>query len=47
MPMLAVDFAKGGDGPVLAEVGRITALEAPHRMRDAIFPGCGTAFLDS
>lgn len=37
MPMLWVDFAKAGDDPILKEVGRITALEAPHRMCDAIF----------
>ncbi len=37
MPMLAVDFATAGDDPVLAEIGRLTALEAPHRMCDAIF----------
>jgi CRISPR-associated protein Csb1 len=37
MPMLLVDFAKGGDDPILKEVGRITALEAPHRVCDAIF----------
>jgi CRISPR-associated protein Csb1 len=37
MPMLAVDFAGDGSDPVLAEIGRLTALEAPHRMCDAIF----------
>jgi CRISPR-associated protein Csb1 len=37
MPMLAVDFGGSGDDAVLADVGRITALEAPHRMCDAIF----------
>lgn len=37
MPMLAVDFAAAGDDPLLAEIGRLTALEAPHRMCDAIF----------
>lgn len=37
MPLLAVDFAKDTEDPVLQEVGRITALEAPHRMCDAIF----------
>jgi len=37
MPLLAVDFTASGDDPILAEVGRITALEAPHRMCDAIF----------
>ena len=37
MPLLQVDFALGGDDPILKEIGRITALEAPHRMCDAIF----------
>jgi CRISPR-associated protein Csb1 len=37
MPMLIVDFAGDGSDVTLAEVGRITALEAPHRMCDAIF----------
>ena len=37
MPLLAVDFAGDGSDPVLAEIGRLTALEAPHRMCDAIF----------
>ncbi len=37
MPLLQVDFAAGTDDPVLKEVGRITALDAPHRMCDAIF----------
>jgi CRISPR-associated protein Csb1 len=37
MPMLAVDFAGDKSDQTLAEVGRITALEAPHRMCDAIF----------
>jgi CRISPR-associated protein Csb1 len=37
MPMLEVDFAGDGKESILAEVGRITALEAPHRMCDAIF----------
>jgi CRISPR-associated protein Csb1 len=37
MPMLQVDFAGDGQNSILAEVGRITALEAPHRMCDAIF----------
>jgi CRISPR-associated protein Csb1 len=37
MPILQVDFAEDGSDPVLREVGRITALEAPHRMCDAIF----------
>lgn len=37
LPMLQVDFAAGVDDPILKEVGRITALDAPHRMCDAIF----------
>lgn len=37
MPMLQVDFAGDRQDSILAEVGRITALEAPHRMCDAIF----------
>src|ERR1019366_10215568 len=37
MPMLLVDFAGDGSDVTLAEVGRLTALEAPHRMCDAIF----------
>jgi len=37
MPMLQVDFAGQGSDPILADVGRITALEAPHRVCDAIF----------
>jgi CRISPR-associated protein Csb1 len=37
MPLLAVDFADDGADPLLAEIGRLTALEAPHRMCDAIF----------
>jgi len=37
MPMLLVDFGGDGSDVTLAEVGRITALEAPHRMCDAIF----------
>ncbi len=37
MPLLAVDFAGDGADALLTEVGRITALEAPHRMCDAIF----------
>jgi CRISPR-associated protein Csb1 len=35
--MLQVDFAGDGSQPILAEIRRITALEAPHRMCDAIF----------
>ncbi len=37
MPMLQVDFAGDGRDSILAEIGRITALEAPHRLFDAIF----------
>jgi CRISPR-associated protein Csb1 len=37
MPLLAVNFAGEGVDPILAEIGRLTALEAPHRMCDAIF----------
>jgi CRISPR-associated protein Csb1 len=37
MPMLQVDFAACGGDPLLAEIGRMTALEAPHRICDAIF----------
>jgi CRISPR-associated protein Csb1 len=37
MPMLQVDFKTGATDPIAQEVGRITALEAPHRMCDAIF----------
>ncbi|HEX4137896.1 MAG TPA: type I-U CRISPR-associated RAMP protein Csb1/Cas7u [Bryobacteraceae bacterium] len=37
IPMLQVDFAAGTTDPILQEVGRITALEAPHRLCDAIF----------
>src|ERR1700679_1425734 len=37
MPLLAVDFGVDTDDPVLREVGRLTALETPHRMCDAIF----------
>ena len=37
MPLLQVDFAGAGDDSILQEIGRITALEAPHRMCDAIF----------
>ena len=37
MPLLAVNFAGDGSDPMLAEIGRLTALEAPHRMCDAIF----------
>jgi CRISPR-associated protein Csb1 len=35
-PMLQVDFSIGEKDPVLAELGRVTALEAPHRMADAL-----------
>src|ERR1017187_6543661 len=37
IPMLQVDFGGDGQDPILKEIGRITALEAPHRMCDAIF----------
>ncbi|HLH38657.1 MAG TPA: type I-U CRISPR-associated protein Csb2 [Bryobacteraceae bacterium] len=37
MPMLAVDFGSEGADSLLAEIGRLTALEVPHRMCDAIF----------
>jgi CRISPR-associated protein Csb1 len=37
MPLLEVKFAGTGSDPILDEIGRITALEAPHRMCDAIF----------
>jgi CRISPR-associated protein Csb1 len=37
LPMLQVDFKAGATDPVAQEVGRITALEAPHRICDAIF----------
>lgn len=37
MPLLQVNFGGEGADPILKEVGRITALEAPHRMCDAIF----------
>jgi CRISPR-associated protein Csb1 len=37
MPLLAVNFAGDGSDPMLTEIGRLTALEAPHRMCDAIF----------
>jgi len=51
MPMLQVDFAGDGSDPILAEIRRITALEAPHRMCDAIFRDAvwkdGTAFRDT
>jgi CRISPR-associated protein Csb1 len=37
IPMIQVDFGADTEDPVLKEVGRLTALEAPHRMCDAIF----------
>lgn len=37
MPILQVDFAGDGKDPILAEIGQLTALEAPHRICDAIF----------
>ncbi|HEX4772233.1 MAG TPA: type I-U CRISPR-associated RAMP protein Csb1/Cas7u [Bryobacteraceae bacterium] len=50
MPLLQVNFAGDGNEPILAEVGRLTALEAPHRMCDAIFRDslhCGVRFRES
>jgi CRISPR-associated protein Csb1 len=35
--LLTVDFKGDGSDPILSEIGRLTALEAPHRMCDAIF----------
>jgi CRISPR-associated protein Csb1 len=35
--MLQVNFAGDGRDSILAEIGRITALEAPHRLFDAVF----------
>jgi CRISPR-associated protein Csb1 len=37
MPVLQVDFAGDRQNNILTEIGSITALEAPHRMCDAIF----------
>lgn len=37
VPMVQVDFAAGTDEQILKEIGRMTALEAPHRICDAIF----------
>jgi len=37
IPMLQVDFVGYGNDPILAEISRITVLEAPHRVCDAIF----------
>jgi CRISPR-associated protein Csb1 len=37
MPMLLVDFRGDGQDPILAEIGRLTSLETPHRICDAIF----------
>ena len=37
MPLLEVDFSKAGADEEAKAVGRLTALEAPHRMVDAIF----------
>ena len=50
IPMLQVDFASGGTDSTLQDLGRITALEAPHRMCDAIFRDseyAGVAFRES
>jgi CRISPR-associated protein Csb1 len=35
-PMLAIDFKTGEEDPILAEIGRLTALELPHRVTDAL-----------
>lgn len=46
LPMLSVDFAKAG----LPHIGKITSLDAPHRIADAIFRESvlnGTPFRDS
>ena len=37
MPMVQVDFAGSGENAILREIGYLTALEAPHRIFDAIF----------
>src|SRR5579885_2915499 len=37
MPMVKVDFEGDGSEPILKDIGRVTALEAPHRICDAIF----------
>jgi CRISPR-associated protein Csb1 len=37
MPMLQVDFGANTEDPILRDIGRLTALETPHRMCDAIF----------
>lgn len=50
MPLLQVDFSTGEDDPILREVGTVTALEAPHRIFDAIFRDStyqGTPFPES
>jgi CRISPR-associated protein Csb1 len=35
-PLLVVDFAAGETDPAILEIGQISALEAPHRIADAI-----------
>ncbi len=50
MPLVQVDFAGDGREPVLKDVGHVTALEAPHRICDAIFRDAvmnGKAFRES
>src|SRR5260370_42232364 len=50
MPLVQVDFAGDGREPVLKDVGHVTALEAPHRICDAIFRDSvmnGKAFRES
>lgn len=49
-PFIQVDFMTGETNPVLAEIRRVTALEAPHRIADAIFRDAvyeGTPFRQS
>jgi CRISPR-associated protein Csb1 len=36
-PMVQIDFADGEADPMLTEIGRLTALEVPHRITDALF----------
>ena len=46
-PMVWIDFATGEKEPVLSEIGRLTALELPHRITDALMRDSesnGTAF---
>jgi len=35
-PLLVVDFAQSEQDPLIREIGQVTALEAPHRVADAI-----------